>query len=1012
MYVHLTTHSAYSLQEALPLPSEIIQAAVENQMPAVGLTDHRLLTGAVEFVLAAQKSGIQPVLGLEIDTITGKLALLATSLLGWANLCRLSSAIALQPDASWPCNQELLESFSADLICLSGDQGDKSGARLGELKTLFGDRLYLNLSEPGQALRMASLGHKLGIQCVVSHPVYYLRPDQKNLQRVLTAIRLNTPIAEISSRDLTPEDACFLSREVMEHRYSHFPAALNATNEIVLRCKVNLPLGTAKMPTVPIPNGYTAEQYLRQKAYEGARRLYGPISPEVQSRLEEELKVISRMGFEPIFLIVEEILNFARQEQIPYSSRGSAASSLVAHSLGITSPDPLELNLFFERFLNPARSTPPDIDTDLCSRQRDRVIQHVFDTYGAERVAMVGTINRFRPRSALADVAKAHGIKPSRVREMANQLPHAFFAKRMEEEASSQSESPFVGLRALYPSPSDQSIIDEAEALLKLPRHLSVHAGGLIVAPGPITDFVPIMRSGSKGIIITQLDLGHVEALGLVKIDLLGIRGLTVLGDVGEWVAKRYPGLNPGRLEILDAIPAGDPGTVKTVEDGRTIGCFQIESPGMRATLREIHAQSEMDIMAALALYRPGPLSGGLKDAFVRRFKGEEAIHHLHPALAPVLDETLGVILYQEQVLKIAHELAGFSLAEADLLRRAMSHFDPGKQMQALERKFIDGSQYKSAVPEETAKRLWDMMAAFSGYGFPKAHAASYARIAWRSAWCKTHFPAEFMAAVLANWGGYYNQRVYLNEARLLNLTVHPPHVSYSQNQFSVGKNDQPENCAGVLYMGFDQIKGLTQRTITKIIQNQPFYSLEDFLTRVNPRLPEAQNLARIGAFEGLGIIPAILERLETGAWQQGQMSLFDAMKIDEQDWSLDQKVAAQENLLGISLDAHPLELLENKLRTAGVISIVEAAGRIGQRVLLAGLRQNMRRSRTSKGESMAFISFDDLSGTMDGVIFPDVYRQVKPALVGAGPYLLGGVIETSADNIEPYLRIQKIEPI
>ena len=666
------------------------------------------------------------------------------------------------------------------------------------------------------------------------------------------------------------------------------------------------------MPTVPLPDGVSAAQLLRQKAEAGAQRLYGQISPEVRARLDHELEVISRMGFEPVFLIVEEILNFARRSGVPFSSRGSAASSLVAHCLGITSPDPLRLNLYFERFLNPARTTPPDIDTDLCSRRRDEVIQHVFDTYGAERVAMVGTINHFRPRSALGEAAKAHGLAQAAVRELVEQLPYHFFSRPQdqEDEEGSLPPSPFADLRTRYSSISYKRIFEDAEALLKLPRHLSVHPGGVVVAPGRLTDLVPVMRSGSKGVTITQFDLGAVEAFGLVKIDLLGIRGLTVLGDVAEFIHLSRPDQYANPLDVLESTPSEDPETSDRLESGGTIGCFQIESPGMRATLREIRARREDDLIAALALYRPGPLSGGLKDAFVRRFKGQEAISHIHPALAPILEETYGVILYQEQVLRIAHDLAGFSLAEADLLRRAMSHFDPGRQMQMLEKKFVAEAEKRSGVPTETGERVWEMMAAFAGYGFPKAHAASYARVSWRSAWCKTHFPAEFMAAVLANWGGYYSQRVYLSEARRLGLTVRPPHINYSGRNFVVAA---PEPGQKALYMGLDQVRDLTGRTIGRILQNRPFQSLEDFLARVDPRRQEAENLARVGAFGGLGSIPSILNRLENG-WQAGQPGLFEISGPGEEDWTLERKVAAQQDLLGISPDAHPLELVTKQI--------------------------------------------------------------------------------------------------
>ncbi len=1025
------------------LPAELVQAAQADSMTALGLTDHRLLSGSIEFVVACQRAGIQPLLGLEVDLSTGRLSLLAASLEGWSNLCRLSSALALRDDPQAACPLDLLGTYSKDLIALfapvpprpgshgtgqaqvSDEQQELSGWRLGQLNELFSDSLYLALNNPAMAHDLSSLAHKLKIPCVVTHPVYYLTPEQAALQRTLTAIRLNQPLDRIPPEAVAPARAHFASASEVEARFRDHPAALAATGEIAVRCQFDLPLDVAHMPTVPLPPGLTSAQFLRQKAEAGAIRIYGEISPQIRTRLDHELVVIARMGFEPVFLIVEEILNYARQTGVPFSSRGSAASSLVAHCLGITSPDPLRLDLYFERFLNPARTTPPDIDTDLCSRRRDGVIQHVFDTYGADRAAMVGTVNRFRPRSALGDVAKAHGLAPQQVREMVNQLPYAFWARFDENEEGAVPSSPFAELRTSYTTPAHQRIFDEAEALLKLPRHLSVHPGGVIIAPGLLTDLVPVMRSGSKGVTITQLDLESVEALGLVKIDLLGIRGLTVLGDVAEFIHENQPGGGvpperhpagitpagqPGKfaspLAVLESIPAEDDETARRVESGGTIGCFQIESPGMRATLREIRARSEDDLMAALALYRPGPLSGGLKDSFVRRFKGEEPVNHLHPALAPLLNDTFGVILYQEQVLRIAHELAGFSLAEADLLRRAMSHFDPGKQMQLLEQKFVSEAHARSGIPSETGERLWEMMAAFAGYGFPKAHAASYAKVAWRSAWCKTHFPAEFMAAVLANWGGYYSQRVYLSEARRLGLSVRPPHVNTSRRHFAYEPGPQGQKA---LFMGLDQVKDLTGRTIERILRYRPFHSLEDFLARADPRPLEAENLARVGALEGLGAIPAILRRLERGSWQAGQPSLFEWGDMEGDDWTLMEKMAAQEELLGVSLEAHPLELVAEKIAAAGAVTTVEAAGLIGQRVTVAGVRQSSHRSRTAKGDLMMFLTLEDLTGMLDVVLFPEAYRQAKAALSTSAPLLVTGVIEMDATRSEPLLRAEKV---
>lgn len=992
MHIHLTTHSAYSLQEGLPLPDELAQAARADGMPALGLTDHRLLTSAVEFVLACKRAEIQPVLGLEIDFATTRLSLLAENLAGWVNLCRLSSTLALRDFPEADCSIDLLAQYTNGLIALS-DQPEQ----LSQLKDIFSSNLYVALRDPQRAMPLATLAPRLGLRCVVAPPVYTLTPAQAELQRTLAAIRLNQPRDGLPATALAPAGSHFLRRAEVEGQFEHFPGALAATLEIAERCRFDLPLGQSHPPEVPLPPGQSAADYLRQKAEDGAHRVYGEITPEIRARLDHELNVIANTGFEPVFLIVEEILAYARRSDVPFSSRGSAASSLVAHCLGITSPDPLRLNLYFERFLNPARVTPPDIDTDLCSRGRDGVIRHVFETYGVERVAMVGIINRFRPRSALGDVAKAHGLPPIKVRELVNQLPYHFWAGREDNEEGELPPSAFADLRAAYPTYT--RIFDEAEALLRLPRHLSVHAGGLIVAPGPLTDFAPVMHSGSKGITITQLDLDAVEALGLVKIDLLGIRGLTVLGDVAA--AAREIGSAQTGLSVLEAVPADDPQTAARIENGQTIGCFQIESPGMRATLREIRARSEDDIMAALALYRPGPLMGGLKDAFVRRFKGDEPVRHIHPALAPLLGETFGVILYQEQVLHIAHELAGFSLAEADLLRRAMSHFDPGKRMQELRQKFVGEAAARGGIPTETGERIWEMMAAFAGYGFPKAHAASYAQVAWRSAWCKTYFPAQFMAAVLANWGGYYSQRVYINEARRIGLSVRPPHVNHAGRQFTVGEWQG----AQALFMGLDQVKELTNRTITRIIHERPFHSLDDFLTRANPRKQEAEDLTRIGALEGLGSIPGMLTRLQGGGWKPGQMSLFQWDETEGEDWSLVQKVDAQQTLLGVSLDAHPLELVD----THGAISTLEAIAQTGRRVTVAGIRQSSRRSRTAKGESMMFLTLEDLTGTLDVILFPDAYRHAKSLLTGYIPLLITGTIERDSTREEPFLRAEQV---
>jgi DNA-directed DNA polymerase III PolC len=1000
-------------------------------MPALALTDHRWLSGAIEFYDDCLAVGVRPILGLELDIIpppipgatTSQLVFLATSLEGWASLCRLSSlansAAPTSPSApalTW----EQLASNSAGLLCLTGGrrglaarlagQGDPTALQLwlDALTDLFSDSLYVELQihtelDAAWVGQLAILAHRMQLPTVATHDIQYLKPEQSELQRVVSAIRLNARLDSLPTDAAAPPMGYFLSTQEMESRFAHYPQSLNNTLEIAERCALKLPLGVAHFPQVELPAGMTSIEVLRQKAQNGLNQLYTHITTDHQDRLEHELAIIEECGYAALFLIMEDILRYARQSGVPISSRGSAASSLVAHCLGITSPDPVRLNLYFERFLNPARSTPPDIDTDLCSRRRDQVIHYVYRRYGDERVAMVCTVNRYRRRSALRDVAKAFGLPPAEINSMADSLPYRWYGPPTSEPGS---KDPYSEIATRYTSPRHIDVMQFAAALIGLPRHLSIHPGGVVIAPGAMTDLAPTQLA-PKGVRITQFDLGSIERLGLVKIDLLGIRGLTVLGDVAQDIQLSQPQRHPSMLSVLEAIPEEDEQTASLVQYGRTIGCFQIESPGMRATLREIQAHSLDDIMLALALYRPGPLTGGLKDAFIRRHLGQEPPEHLHPALASLLADTYGVILYQEQVLRIAHELAGLSLADADLLRRAMSHFDPGKEMQTLRSRFIHGAKTVNGVAEEIGERVWELMAAFAGYGFPKAHAASYAQVAWRSAWCKAHFPGTFMAAVLANWGGYYGQRVYLMEARRLGLKIRPPHINYARHEFSACHIDNQQ----VLFMGLNQVRDLTRRTQVQITRLRPFPSFMDFIARVDPRPQEIENLVRCGALEEMGSIPALLYQLESGGWRSGQLSLF-SLENTLDDWSVEQKAAAQEAILGVSVIAHPLELYAPQIAATHAITTLEAAQRIGEHVRVAGMRQTWRRTRTAQGGDLYFMSVEDLEGMLDVILFQDVYRRYRKELRAGGPYMIEGLVETNPVTAEPVIRAERISSL
>ena len=1018
---YLRTHSYYGFHESLLSPEDLVEAAQFHGVRTLGLTDHRYLTGAVAFDEACRLAGIQPIFGLEIDVAyngySGRLVLLAKNMAGWSNLSRLSSKSLVE---NVDIMVDVLDMFRDGLVCLTGGHmgilrelminapaNENWPERwLENLKGIFQEDCFVEVqryasgplkNEPA----LLNLAKQFNLPIIASQNIHYRDPQDRHLFDVVTAIRKNLLITQTKKSQYTPLQAHFPQTSDFIHRYHDLPQALSNLKAVEDRCNFELPLSTTHFPAFPTPDGRSQSEFLRARAYDGAKKIYHHLTAQIEDRLNYELNIISEMGYEPIFLIMEDVLNQARKLGIPTSSRGSAASSLVAHCLNITSPDPLELNLYFERFLNPARNKPPDIDTDIASHRRDEVIQYVFDAYRPDRVAMVGTINRYRPKSALSDVAKAYGLTPETIRQLSKKLPSSFRFRSDSDQAD-----PFAPFLRESSIPIIKDIVNDAKAILDMPRHLSVHPGGIVIAPFPITDLIPLTHSESLGINHAQYDLAGIEKLGMVKIDLLGIRGLTVLGEVADQIQSWHQKEYQNGLQVLEQIPHNDADTSKTVLNAKTIGCFQIESPGMQATLREIQAKTVEDIMAALALYRPGPLKGGLRDAFVRRFRGEEPVTHIHESLTDLLSDTLGVILYQEQVLRIAHELGGLSIAQADILRRAMSHFDPGGVMITLRNNFIAGAARRHDVPAETAERIWDMMAAFAGYGFPKAHAASYAQLAWNSAWCKTHFPAEFMCAVLGYGGGYYSQRVYLMETRRLGLTIKPPHINHSAERFRVTyPQGQP-----VLYMGLCQVRDLTKKTIAAILQNRPFHTFEDFIIRADPHNKEARHLVMCGAFDGLTTIPEALHRIEHKRLP-GQMNLFANSQSDN-DWDSVQKSRAQFEVLGVSLELSPLEQHADTIQSAGAVSTMEAGNLFGQKITVAGMRQAFRRFRNRSNEMMGLLTLEDLEGSLAVLIPPLLYRQHHMALHESGPFMIDGIIEEDQHRERARLVAERIRLI
>jgi DNA-directed DNA polymerase III PolC len=702
------------------------------------------------------------------------------------------------------------------------------------------------------------------------------------------------------------------------------------------------------------------------------------MTPALETRLRYELEVIDGLGYAPYFLVVADIVRFAHDRDVPVSPRGSASSSVVAYCVGIHDVDPIAHNLYFERFLSMERNDPPDIDLDLCSRRRDEVIDYVYRTYGAGHVAMICTYTTMRARFALREVGKVYGLTESRIDQLAREMPHYWHPR-----AARRARQVLTNLLEELNDPVEREVVEMSLALDGTPHHLSIHPGGIVISPGPITDLVPLQHA-TKGLLITQFDMKGIEKLGLVKIDLLGISALTVMAECVKTVREREPGFS------VASIPPDDPATAETLSAARTIGCFQVESPGMRLTLRELAARNEEDLIVALALYRPGPLTGGLKDAFVRRHLGQEAASTLHPALEPILQETYGVILYQEQVLRIAHEVAGFSLSEADLLRQAMSKPALHLEMARLKAQYIEGAQAKGGFDRGTAERIWEQMAAFAGYGFPKAHAAGYARVAYRMAYLKTHYPAAYMAARLAVWGGYYRSRVYITEARHLGLDIHPPHVNYSGKAFILDPDGKR------LWMGLGIVRDLTRVTTKSIITERPFDSLEDFLVRVHPQYGETVNLVKAGALTGLGNSKALLATLERRRWRgrhTGQLRLaLPVEDVEPPEPTVEERATWEREVLGQLVSVHPLDLVAEPLAAYDLTSSDRLEEFHGREVTVAGVRLASQRFRAQGEEPMRLVDMEDGGGIYQVLWRGPALKRYREPLSSRKPVVIRGL--------------------
>ncbi|MFQ6615207.1 MAG: DNA polymerase III subunit alpha [Fidelibacterota bacterium] len=766
---------------------------------------------------------------------------------------------------------------------------------------------------------------------------------------------------------------------------------------------------------------------------------YDPITTQVLKRLTHELDIIIDRGYADYFLIVWDVVQWARKKGIPVVGRGSAAGSLVSYLLGITPVDPLKHRLLFERFLNPERQEPPDIDIDLCWKRRDDVIEYVYKRYGKDRVAMISTYNTYKLRGAVRDVARAMGLSETEINGLAKTLPRSFETDEDENGMLHPPRSSLQGGRKGDVSPEGDGRYGEvfamARRLLNRPRHMGIHAGGIVIAPDRITKYVPLQPS-TKGPVVTQFDMHGVEKMGLVKIDLLGQRSLTVVADMVKTLKGKY-----GIRFDLDRMPAMDEKTKALVRAGRTIGVFQIESPGMRGLLKKLNVDSFEMITAASSVIRPGPSDSGMRRHFILRHYGKEKVQTPHPAMTEILKETYGVMLYQEDVIKIAEAIAGWSLGASDKLRRSMSGKRVEEPFMEHRDRFIRDA-VKRDINVDAAVEIWRQMEAFSGYAFCKAHSAAYSVISVQCAWLKAHFPAEFMAAVMSNYGGFYHTSCYLEEARRMGIKILPPDVNTSEPHFTAQDKVGGTNATPWIQVGLLQVKYLTRATLTRILekrQERPFESLEDFCRRANPSYREAESLIRCGGFDWfpytrpqhLWRLKLIFDRIKdsgnpsdtheelfpetvkiqgmlagrsrrwTGSWRGGMVwekrQFPDVMP--EVDYPLEKKLRDELELMELTVEKHPLWMYRNALKTCSekVGPFVHARDLDtcrGKRVRMVGWMITTRQARAKGGKLMQFLSCEDLTGTFECILFPETYRKYGRLIRDRGPYIIAGTVE------------------
>ena len=1046
-FVHLHVHSQYSMLDGAIRLDDLIARAKEYNMAAVSLTDHGAMYGALEFYVKANKAGIKPIVGCEFyvaqkgrfkkDQNSGHnfhIVLLAMNKAGYQNLMKLATKAQTEGFYYKPrIDYELLADHQEGLIalsaCLHGEiawlitHNDPEGAkkRALELQDIFGDRLYFELQENGIAEQkiantgLIKLGRELDIKVVATNDCHYLNQEESYAHEVLLCIQTGRTMSDPKRFRFSTNELYFKSPEEMAHQFSYCPEALTNTVEVAERCNLELEFGKHYFPNFPIPEGESLESLFAKACHDGLERRFdhmrkmNTLTQEnvrtYRDRLEMEIGIIQKMGFAAYFLIVADFINWAKEQKIPVGpGRGSGAGSLAAYAMQITDIDPIPYGLIFERFLNVERMSMPDFDIDFCKEGRDEVINYVRKKYGGEdHVAQIVAYGSMKARGVLRDVGRVLEIPLPKVDRIAKLIPDEL--KITLDKAIDQEPR----IREAMKEEDIKELLTVAKTLEGLSRHKSTHAAGVVISPEPMVEYLPLCLDQNKEV-LTQYDMKYTEMTGLIKFDFLGLKTLTVIDKALKLIKQDI-----GTGVQLDIIPLDDPKTYNLLCQADSLGVFQLESDGMRDLLKKMKPELFTDLIALVALYRPGPLESGMVNTFVETKHGRQIPEYHLPQLKEVLEETYGVIVYQEQVMKIANILASYSLGDADILRRAMGKKIPAVMEQERE-KFMAGA-LKNDIPESKATFIFDLMAKFAGYGFNKSHSAAYALIAYQTAYLKAHYPAQYMAALLSCDMDNTDKVVkYINECKTHEIDVLPPDINESFQDFTVTDDH--------IRFGLEAVKNVGGAALISIIEeretNGPYSTLEDFCSRIDPARVNRkviESLIKAGAFDSLKayrsqLMAALDDTLEQAKAIQrdrlsGQMNLFSVggqqeeknhTKIELPDvpkWSKLKKLAYEKETLGFFLTGHPLEGVANDLdrvTDSDIESLVEWGE--SQPVRIGGIIQNYKEHKSKKGDRMAFVVLEDMVSRVEVVIFPRTFAECSHILGKDDPVVILGKVQ------------------